>query len=105
MPPKGVSGLASKWSRTRRSATGLKRAVGDLMHAAERLQEREEERAREGEPHLPQRDARPHRHRHRHLLQPVHGLEVSGWVKGHVSGGEFSYNGHDATETVTVDVE
>lgn len=106
MPPKGVSGLASRVAGDEEIRDSLKRAVGDLMHAAERLQEREEEQRLEKE-----------RHTFRNVMlvltgivigiffNPFTGPKSRSWVKGHVSGGEFSYNGHDATETVTVDAE
>lgn len=104
MPPKGVSGLATRVAADEEIRESLKRAVGDLKHAADRLAEREEERVAE-------------RHTFRNLtlvligvvigifFNPFTGPKSRSWVKGHVSGGEFSYNGHDETETVTVDVE
>jgi hypothetical protein len=101
MPPRGVSGLASKVATDDEVREGLKRAVVELRHAADRLQAQEEEI------------------RERHFLRnvmliftgivigiffnPFTGPKTRSWVKGRVSGGEFSYNGHDATETVTVE--
>lgn len=100
VPPKGVSGLAAKVATDEEIRESLKRALTELRHAAERLQEHEEER-------------RSHAFRNVALVlvgvgigiffNPFTGPKAREWVKGHVSGGEFSYDGHDATETVTVD--
>jgi hypothetical protein len=106
VPPKGVSGLATRVAADEEIRDSLKRAVGDLMHAAERLQAREDEHELERTGHT-----------FRNVLliltgvvigiffNPFTGPKSRSWVKGQVSGGEFSYNGHDATETVTVDVD
>lgn len=100
VPPKGVSGIAAKVATDEEIRDSLKRALAELRHAAERLQEQEEER-------------RSHVFRNLSLVllgvgigiffNPFTGPKAREWVKGHVSGGEFSYNGHDTTETVTVD--
>ena len=101
MPPKGVSGLATRVAGDEEIRDSVKRAVGDLLHAAERLQE--------------QHEAERKRHTARNVMlilagvvigiffNPFTGSKSRSWVKGHVSGGEFSYNGHDMTETVTVE--
>lgn len=97
MPAKGVSGLASKVAKDEDVQESLKRAVVELRHAADRIQEGEKES-----------------HGFRNLLlvligvaigiffNPFTGPETRRWVKGRVSGGEFSYNGQERTETVAV---
>jgi hypothetical protein len=35
------------------------------------------------------------------FFNPFTGPETRRWMKGRVSGGEFSYNGHETTESVT----
>jgi hypothetical protein len=99
VPPKGVAGLASKVATDEEIRESLKRALAELRHAAERLQQEEERRSHAG----------------RNLalvllgvgigifFNPFTGPKARAWVKGQVSGGEFSYNGHDATEAVTVE--
>jgi hypothetical protein len=101
MPPKGVSGLATRVAADEEIRDNLRGALGELRHAAERLQE-QEKRSRES-------------HTFRNLLlvlggvvigiffNPFTGPQSRSWVKGHVSGGDFSYNGHEMTETVTVE--
>ena len=98
VPPKGVSGLASKVAKDEDVQQSLKRAVAELRHAADRLQDAE-------------RPAESHGFRNFTLVligvaigiffNPFTGPETRRWMKGRVSGGEFSYNGHDTTESVT----
>ena len=98
VPPKGVSGLASKVATDEDVQQSLKRAVAELRNAADRLQEDE-------------RPAESHGFRNVMLVligvaigiffNPFTGPETRRWMKGRVSGGEFSYNGHETTETVT----
>ena len=95
VPPKGVTGLAGKVASDEEVQQSLKRAVAELRHAAERLQEDKRES-----------------HTTRNLLlvlvgvlvgiffNPFTGPEARRWAKSKVSGGEFSYDGR-TTETVT----
>lgn len=95
MPPKGVSGLATKVAKDEDVHESLKRAVAELRHAADRIQEADKES-----------------HGFRNLLlvlvgvaigiffNPFTGPETRRWVKGRVSGGEFSYNGQEQAETI-----
>ena len=96
VPQKGVSGLATKVAKDDDIQESLKRAVVELRHAADRIQEAE----------------RPS-HGFRNVLlvligvaigiffNPFTGPDTRRWVKGRVSGGEFSYNGQEQAETVT----
>jgi hypothetical protein len=96
IPAKGVTGLAGKVAKDDDVQQSLKRAVAELRHAADRLQEERRET-----------------HRMRNTLfvlfgvmigiffNPFTGPETRRWVKGRVSGGEFAYNGH-ATEPEAV---
>jgi hypothetical protein len=96
MPPKGVTALASKVAKDEDVQESLKRAVIELRNAADRIQEGEKQN-----------------HGFRNVLlilvgvaigiffNPFTGPETRRWVKGHVSGGEFSYNGQEEAETVT----
>jgi hypothetical protein len=96
MPPKGVSGIASRVAQDDDIQQSVRRAVAELRHAADRLQEGQE------------RDS----HGTRNVLllligiaigiffNPFTGPEARSWVKRRVSGGEFSYDGR-TTETVT----
>jgi hypothetical protein len=96
MPPKGVTGLATKVAKDEDVQESLKRAVIELRNAADRIQEGEKKS-----------------HGFRNLLlvlvgvaigiffNPFTGPETRRWVKGRVSGGEFSYNGQEEAETVT----
>jgi len=98
MPPRGVSGMASKVATDQEIRDSVKSALVELRNAAERLQEERRET-----------------HRARNLLlimlgvvigiffNPFTGQKTRGWVKGQVSGGEFSYNGQEATEPVAVE--
>ena len=98
VPPRGVSGLASRVATDEDVQQSLKRAVAELRNAADRLHE--EERP-------------PESHGFRNVMlvligvaigiffNPFTGPETRRWMKGRVSGGEFSYNGHETTETVT----
>lgn len=98
VPPKGVSGLATKVATDEEIRESLKRALVELRHAADRLQEDKHE---------------SHMLRNLGLVlvgvgigiffNPFTGPQTRQWVKAHVSGGDFSYNGHDVTETVSVD--
>ena len=95
MPPKGVTGLASKVAKDEDVHESIKRAVVELRSAADRIQEEKES------------------HGFRNVLliligvaigiffNPFTGPETRRWVKGRVSGGEFSYNGQEQAETVT----
>jgi hypothetical protein len=97
VPQKGVTGLASKVATDDDIQDSLKRAVAELRHAADRIQEAE----------------RPTSHGFRNVLliligvaigiffNPFTGPETRRWVKGRVTGGEFSYNGQEQAETVT----
>jgi hypothetical protein len=97
MPQKGVTGLASKVAKDEDVQESLKRAVVELRNAADRIQEVEQ----------------PKSHGFRNLFlilfgvaigiffNPFTGPETRRWVKGRVSGGEFSYNGQEQVETVT----
>jgi hypothetical protein len=97
MPQKGVTGFASKVAKDEDVHESLKRAVVELRHAADRIQEAD----------------RPESHGFRNVLliligvaigiffNPFTGPETRRWVKGRVSGGEFSYNGQEQAETVT----
>jgi hypothetical protein len=97
MPPKGVSGLATRVATDEDVQQSLKRAVAELRNAADRLSEED----------------RPESHGFRNVMlimigvaigiffNPFTGPETRRWMKGRVSGGEFSYNGHETTETVT----
>jgi hypothetical protein len=96
MPPKGVTGLASKVAKDEDVHESIKRAVVELRNAADRIQDVEQES-----------------HGFRNVLliligvvigiffNPFTGPETRRWVKGRVSGGEFSYNGQEQAETVT----
>src|SRR5262245_25990295 len=95
--PKGVTQLAGRVARDEDLQDSLKRAVVELRHAADRLQEEAEER---------------HGHRFRNVLlillgiaigvffNPFTGADTRRWVKGRVGGGEFSFDGHEAMEEV-----
>ena len=95
MPPKGVTGLASKVAKDEDVHESIKRAVVELRSAADRIQDEKES------------------HGFRNVLliligvaigiffNPFTGPETRRWVKGRVSGGEFSYNGQEQAETVT----
>ena len=95
MPPKGVSGIASRVAQDDDIQQSVRRAVAELRHAADRLQEGQRE---------------SHGTRNVLLLlfgiaigiffNPFTGPEARSWVKRRVSGGEFSYDGR-TTETVT----
>jgi hypothetical protein len=96
VPHKGVTGLASKVAKDEDVQESLKRAIAELGNAADRIQE----------VHKPN-------HGFRNVLliligvaigiffNPFTGPETRRWVKGRVSGGEFSYNGQEQAETVT----
>ena len=96
MPPKGVTGLATKVAKDEDVHESIKRAVVELRNAADRIQDAEKES-----------------HGFRNVLliligvaigiffNPFTGPETRRWVKGRVSGGEFSYNGQEQAETVT----
>jgi hypothetical protein len=98
VPPKGVSGLASKVATDDDLHQSLRRAVAELRHAADRVQAEEESES----------------HGFRNLMlilvgvaigiffNPFTGPEARRWVKGRVSGGEFSYNGQETAETLSV---
>jgi hypothetical protein len=98
VPAKGMSGLATKVATDEDVQQSLKRAVAELRNAADRLSEEEQQ---------------PESHGFRTVMlvligvaigiffNPFTGPETRRWMKGRVSGGEFSYNGHEATETVT----
>ena len=96
IPQKSVSGLAGKVATDEDVQLSLKRAVLELRNAADRLQEEQRE---------------THRLRTTMLVlfgvvigvlfNPFTGPETRRWVKGRVSGGEFAYNGHSTTETIT----
>ncbi len=95
-PPKGVSGIASKVAKDEEVQESLKRAVAELRFAADRVQAGKSE---------------SHGFRNVFLIligvaigiffNPFTGPETRSWVKGRVSGGEFSYNGQEQAETVT----
>jgi hypothetical protein len=95
MPPKGVTGLASKVAKDEDVHESIKRAVVELRSAADRIQDEKE----------------GHGFRNVFLIlvgvaigiffNPFTGPETRRWVKGRVSGGEFSYNGQEEAETVT----
>jgi hypothetical protein len=97
MPQKGVTGLASKVAKDEDVQESLKRAVVELRNAADRMQEVEKSES--------------HGFRNVFLVllgvvigiffNPFTGPETRRWVKGRVSGGEFSYNGQEQAETVT----
>ena len=96
MPPKGVTGLATKVAKDEDVQESLMRAVAELRNAADRIQDAEKE---------------SHGFRNVFLIlvgvaigiffNPFTGPETRRWVKGRVSGGEFSYNGQEQAETVT----
>ena len=96
MPPKGVTGLATKVAKDENVQESLMRAVAELRNAADRIQDAEKE---------------SHGFRNVFLIlvgvvigvffNPFTGPETRRWVKGRVSGGEFSYNGQEQAETVT----
>lgn len=96
VPQKGVTGLASKVAKDDDVQESLKRAVVELRNAADRIQEAE---------------SSSHGFRNVFLIlvgvaigiffNPFTGPETRRWVKGRVSGGEFSYNGQEQAETVT----
>ena len=95
VPQKGVTGLATKVAKDEDVQESLMRAVAELRNAADRIQ-----------------DEKPS-HGFRNVLfiligvaigiffNPFTGPETRRWVKGRVSGGEFSYNGQEQAETVT----
>ena len=97
VPQKGVTGLATKVAKDEDIQDSLKRAVSEFRHAADRMQ-----------------DAEKPGHGFRNVVliligvaigiffNPFTGPETRRWVKGRVSGGEFSYNGQEQAETVTV---
>jgi hypothetical protein len=94
MPSKSVTGLATKVAKDEDLQESVKRAVIELRNAADRIQEKES-------------------HGFRNLVlvlvgvaigiffNPFTGPETRRWVKGRVSGGEFSYNGQEQAEIVT----
>jgi len=96
VPQKSVSGLAGKVATDEDVQQSLRRAVAELRNAADRLQ-----------------DERAETHRLRNtmlvllgvaigaLFNPFTGPGTRRWVKGRVSGGDFAYNGHSATETIS----
>src|SRR5262245_31907715 len=96
VPQKGVTGLASKVAQDDDIQESLMRAVSELRNAADRIQEA---------------DKASHGFRNVFLIlvgvaigiffNPFTGPETRRWVKGRVSGGEFSYNGQEQAETVT----
>ena len=96
MPAKGVSGIATKVAKDEDVQESLKRAVVELRNAADRIQEGEKG---------------SHGFRNLFLIlvgvaigiffNPFTGPETRRWVKGRVSGGEFSYNGQEQAEPVT----
>jgi hypothetical protein len=96
MPPKGVTGLAAKVAKDEDVQESLMRAVAELRNAADRIQEGEKD---------------SHGFRNVFLIlvgvaigiffNPFTGPETRSWVKGRVSGGEFSYNGQEQAEIVT----
>ena len=96
IPQKGVTGVAKKVAKDEDVQDSLKRAVVELRHAADRIQEVEKD---------------SHGFRNVFLIlvgvaigiffNPFTGPETRRWVKGRVSGGEFSYNGQEQAETVT----
>ena len=100
IPQKGVTGVAKKVAKDEDLQDSLKRAVVELRHAADRIQEVE-------------KDNHGHGFRNVFLIlvgvaigiffNPFTGPETRRWVKGRVSGGEFSYNGQEQAETVTAD--
>jgi hypothetical protein len=95
MPPKGVTGLAAKVAKDEELHESVMRAVTELRNAADRIQEG---------------DKQSHGFRNVFLIligvaigiffNPFTGPETRRWVKGRVSGGEFSYNGQEQVETV-----
>ena len=94
IPQKGVTGLATKVAKDEDVQDSLMRAVAELRNAADRIQE----------------DKDSHGFRNVFLIligvaigiffNPFTGPETRRWVKGRVSGGEFSYNGQEQVETV-----
>jgi hypothetical protein len=96
MPSKGVTGLATKVAQDEELHENVMRAVTELRNAADRMQEGGKE---------------SHGFRNVFLIligvaigiffNPFTGPETRRWVKGRVSGGEFSYNGQEQAETVT----
>jgi hypothetical protein len=96
VPAKGVSGLATKVAKDEDVQESLKRAVVELRNAADRMQDADKD---------------SHGFRNVFLIligvaigiffNPFTGPETRRWVKGRVSGGEFSYNGQEEAETVT----
>jgi hypothetical protein len=97
VPQKGVTGLAAKVAKDEDIQDSLKRAVVELRNAADRMQDAD----------------KPASHGFRNVFliligvaigiffNPFTGPETRRWVKGRVSGGEFSYNGQEQAETVT----
>ncbi len=95
IPQKGVTGVAKKVAKDEDLQDSLKRAVVELRNAADRMQDEKES----------------HGFRNVFLIlvgvaigiffNPFTGPETRRWVKGRVSGGEFSYNGQEQAETVT----
>jgi hypothetical protein len=85
MPPKGVTGLASKVAKDEDVQESVMRAVAELRNAADRIQDADKE---------------SHGFRNLFLIlvgvaigiffNPFTGPETRRWVKGRVSGGEFS---------------
>jgi hypothetical protein len=96
MPPKGVTGLATKVAKDENVQESVMRAVAELRNAADRIQDADKD---------------SHGFRNVFLIlvgvaigiffNPFTGPETRRWVKGRVSGGEFSYNGQEQAETVT----
>ena len=97
LPQKGVTGFATKVAKDEDVQGSLIRAVAELRNAADRIQEAEKSDS--------------HGFRNVFLIligvaigiffNPFTGPETRRWVKGRVSGGEFSYNGQEQAETVT----
>jgi len=95
VPQKGVTGLATKVAKDEDVQESVMRAVAELRNAADRIQESK---------------ADGHGFRNVFLIligvaigiffNPFTGPETRRWVKGRVSGGEFSYNGQEQVETV-----
>jgi hypothetical protein len=97
VPPRGVTELAGKVARDEEIQQSVKRAIVELRHAADRLQEEREGRGS---------------HTMRNVLlillgvaigiffNPFTGADTRRWVKGRVAGGEFSYDGHEAAQEI-----
>lgn len=96
MPPRGVSGLASRVATDEEIQHSLRRAIAELRHAADRIQQEKRE---------------SHRLRNSLLLftgvligiffNPFTGPEARRWAKSKVSGGDFSYDGSATDGGVT----